>query len=581
MREKVSKKVPTLMDEVSDQTGAQRAASALARQYCALHPDVLHASPVNPRGEVTDADVADLVQSIREHGLLQPLVVRHKETLHPIQQYEVIAGHRRLHAARLAGLQAVRCMVVSLGQGRVLDDATALELMLTENSSRVDVSPLRESLALVALAKQHGRSVAELAARTGRTERWVRQRMALADLVPEWRERLEAGLVTLGAAVLLAGTDAERQQRLAERFRREPDSDVVAVRDVAWFVREGRRLDRAPWYLWLEVGGRPACESCPKRTDRQMTLIDEGGIEPGSCLDGACWDAKWAYQRAAGAIVETEMYGTIPTTDAYMPDKALRDLVPRPDTSHWNSQDKDDDAKESTTLADVASPRATVWVVSTAYNRNEVVGRGVRPEMVIESLQSLGMTAEADGVAQLVDRAKSMRDTAAARAASAVVRKTPSSAEILDRRIKQAVDAVYESVAAGADWMLQTTMRADFVLEMSIIDWLATAQYTSSGGPDQHLAEAVSKLQSMRSMRTWAGDDVAWSEEWRFYETQWRAARLMACVRRLWWSGVPQLYRVLVDQLRERGIETDLPDTLEALVGECKAEAQRLAEEAS
>lgn len=271
---------------------------------------VLHPSPLNPRRSMDDDALRELGESIRAHGLLQPLVVRERSE----GGYEVICGHRRRAAAKLVGVAHLDCMV------RELTDAQAVEAMLAENSKRRDVPPLEESDALLRLV-EWGQTPAALAERLGRTSKWVRDRLALARLVPELREMLAERRFGLGAAVRLTRLVDEDQVQLAERLGRTNWrlTAETAAREVQ---SAGKRLDRAPWPLDAPYGGQRACAGCVYRTDDQGDLFDTS--RGAHCLSSPCWRAKldvWVgEQRAAGTQVVENDYGD----------------GPRPnDTPHW------------------------------------------------------------------------------------------------------------------------------------------------------------------------------------------------------------------------------------------------------
>ena len=129
----------------------------------------LKAAPWNPRGEIAPESVADLAASIRSLGMIQPLVAMVGED----GEATLIAAHRRLAAARLAGLDRVPCDVL-VG----VDEATARRMTFIENLQRRDADPLLESERVGSLVKS-GMTQGEIASETGRGERWVARRLNL------------------------------------------------------------------------------------------------------------------------------------------------------------------------------------------------------------------------------------------------------------------------------------------------------------------------------------------------------------------------------------------------------------------
>jgi ParB/RepB/Spo0J family partition protein len=149
----------------------------------------------------SDAGLAELTASVKANGILQPLLVRAKGT-----KYELVCGHRRLAAARAAGLTEVPVFA------RELDDAGALAAQIVENLQREDAHALDEADAYRRLQADAKLDVATIAARVGRSVPYVYDRMRLADLVPEAKKLFREGRITPGHAVVLARLKPERQK---------------------------------------------------------------------------------------------------------------------------------------------------------------------------------------------------------------------------------------------------------------------------------------------------------------------------------------------------------------------------------
>ena len=140
-------------------------------------------NPNNPRKDV--GDVTELADSIKEQGLQQALVVTPDHEEHGERCYRVVIGHRRLAACKLAGIERVPCVV------RELDAKTERELMLVENCQRSDLTPLEEADGYQGLLDL-GAGVGELAAKTGRSESFVRGRLRIARIPADVRSGSEA-----------------------------------------------------------------------------------------------------------------------------------------------------------------------------------------------------------------------------------------------------------------------------------------------------------------------------------------------------------------------------------------------------
>lgn len=181
-------------------------------------------NPYQPR-EVFDAEaIAELAASIREKGLLQPLLVRRAG-----DGYQLIAGERRFRAAQLAGLTQVPIVV------RDVDDREALELALIENLQRENLNPVEEARAYRRLADEFQLGQEEIAQRVSKSRSAVTNSMRLLHLSPDVLARLESGEITAGhARSLLALADPESQIAAA----REIAAKRLSVRDTEKLVRE-------------------------------------------------------------------------------------------------------------------------------------------------------------------------------------------------------------------------------------------------------------------------------------------------------------------------------------------------------
>ncbi|GGM92660.1 chromosome partitioning protein ParB [Thermus composti] len=154
-------------------------------------------NPHQPRKRFSPEALEELAQSIREKGLLQPLLVRPKG-----EGYELVAGERRYRAAQMAGLQEVPALV------RDLSDREALELALVENLQREDLSPLEEARGYQALLEM-GLTQEEVAKRVGKARSTVANALRLLQLPLEVQEALEAGAITAGHARALLMLEPE------------------------------------------------------------------------------------------------------------------------------------------------------------------------------------------------------------------------------------------------------------------------------------------------------------------------------------------------------------------------------------
>jgi ParB family transcriptional regulator, chromosome partitioning protein len=170
--------------------------------------DRIDPNPRQPREVFDEDELAELAASIREVGLLQPLVVRRAG-----ERYELVAGERRLRAAGLAGLDHVPVVV------RETSDTDLLREALIENIHRTELNPLEEAAAYRQLLDDFGATHEELARRIGKSRPAVSNALRLLTLPPPVQRRVAAGVLSAGhAKALLALDSAAEQERLAERI---------------------------------------------------------------------------------------------------------------------------------------------------------------------------------------------------------------------------------------------------------------------------------------------------------------------------------------------------------------------------
>ena len=184
--------------------------------------DSIEPNPRQPR-EVFDPDaLAELVSSIREVGILQPVVVREVDP----GRYQLIMGERRWRASREAGQSTIPAIVRETGDDAMLRDA------LLENLHRQELNALEEAAAYQQLLEEFGTTHEELADRVGRSRSHVSNTIRLLNLAPSVQRRVAAGVLSAGhARALLALDDAESQEKLAARVVAEGLS-VRAVEEI-------------------------------------------------------------------------------------------------------------------------------------------------------------------------------------------------------------------------------------------------------------------------------------------------------------------------------------------------------------
>ena len=158
--------------------------------------DLVIRNPRNPRKHFAEEDLQDLAASIRQHGIVQPVVVR------PVEdgRFEIIAGERRWRAAQLAGLNEIPVLV------REVDDRTALELAIVENVQRADLNPVEEALGYEQLIAEYGYTQNDLGEIIGKSRSHVANSLRLLKLPDLVRDMLFAGTLSAGHARALIPT---------------------------------------------------------------------------------------------------------------------------------------------------------------------------------------------------------------------------------------------------------------------------------------------------------------------------------------------------------------------------------------
>jgi ParB/RepB/Spo0J family partition protein len=189
--------------------------------------DHIEPNPEQPRMVFEPAALDELAASIREHGVLQPILVR---PLGP-NTYQIVAGERRWRASRLAGLETIPALIEDI------DDDTALEIAIIENLQREDLTPLDEAAMYDRMVHEHGYSIRKLADKLGKDKGYLENRLRLADAPPEIRELVSLRKDSLSHAYeLMKVDDPKKRRRLAEQVARG-ELTLIKLRDKI----EGRR----------------------------------------------------------------------------------------------------------------------------------------------------------------------------------------------------------------------------------------------------------------------------------------------------------------------------------------------------
>jgi ParB family chromosome partitioning protein len=168
----------------------------MAEEVIQISIEELQPNPLQPRGVITPESLVDLVDSIKEHGILEPLVIARTPA-----GYQIIAGERRWRAAKLAGFTHVPSLV------RETSPKGMLEMALVENVQRVDLNAIDRAKGLERLMTEFGLTTSEIAARIGKSVAYVSNSIRLLSLPDALKDGLLSGLITEGHARALSSID--------------------------------------------------------------------------------------------------------------------------------------------------------------------------------------------------------------------------------------------------------------------------------------------------------------------------------------------------------------------------------------
>lgn len=191
---------------------------------CTLRVSEIEPNRLQPRKDFDEEAIASLAGSIKDHGLLQPIVVR------PFgRSYQIVAGERRWRAARVAGIDEVPVVI------KDLTDAETMQIALIENLQRENLNPVEEALCFKELSEKYGMTQERIAEITGRSRSSVANAVRILGLPEEVTELIKEGLISTGhAKVLLSLDDTELVKKLASRI---PEEEIT-VRALEKIVKE-------------------------------------------------------------------------------------------------------------------------------------------------------------------------------------------------------------------------------------------------------------------------------------------------------------------------------------------------------
>ena len=256
-----------------------------AFQFLAI--DTIHESTTNPRQTFEESKLHELAESIRQHGLIQPITVRPNAN-----GFEIVAGARRFRAAQLAEVFSLPARIVEL------TDAQAMEWQLVENSQRVDVHPYEEAQGFQRLLDLPGYDVTALVEKSGKSASHIYARLSLLQLIPEVAKAFTEERITASHANLLARLPQEHQAAAyAECWRKDwqdKEPHLLPAKHLSAWIQANLYLnlaeapfDREDTTLNPAAG---ACVTCPRRSGFNTSLFHD--VQGDQCLDALCYQAK-------------------------------------------------------------------------------------------------------------------------------------------------------------------------------------------------------------------------------------------------------------------------------------------------
>ena len=231
-------------------------------------------SSYNPRKNFDEASLAELAESIRRQGVLQPIGVRPMAD----DRFEIVFGERRYRASLMAGLEEIPAIVMEIS------DEAAEEMAITENLQRQDVTPMEEANAYQKLIESGRYDVQALTAQFGKSENYIRTRLKFVSLIPEIAQLLEQDEITISVATEICRYGADIQQQVYEQHLKEANAynswRGLKAAEVAKYIERNYTTDLSRYSF-----DKTLCASCPHNTNNMM-LFCEGGC--GNCSNRTC-----------------------------------------------------------------------------------------------------------------------------------------------------------------------------------------------------------------------------------------------------------------------------------------------------
>lgn len=207
MSKRLGKGLEALLPQIAEEDSVQT-----------INIDNLRPNPYQPRKQFEESKLKELADSIREHGIIQPIIVRKS-----FRGYEIVAGERRWRAARLAGLEEVNAVV------KEFDDRQMTEIALIENLQREDLNSIEVAEAYSSFMQKFGLTQEELAQKVGQSRSHVANFLRLLNLPAEIQNHVSRGTISMGHARAILGLENKQQQLLIAQKIIDEDLSVRMV----------------------------------------------------------------------------------------------------------------------------------------------------------------------------------------------------------------------------------------------------------------------------------------------------------------------------------------------------------------
>jgi ParB family chromosome partitioning protein len=252
--------------------------------FAQIKTEAIDFSPLNYRKYVEEEALQQFAEELKQHGIISPLTVRAGKK----NRYELVAGERRLRAARIAGLQTVPAAIVSL------TDEQVIEIQLAENLQRENPHPMHEAQAIGQM-QQTGKTIDEIAARLGKSKQFVYTRLKLLLLTEPFEEMILAGAISLQEALQIATLSGESQTEFfSEHCSKWKKDKNFRLGNVDYYLNHYRYdLKKAPFntkdkILVPEAG---ACTGCPSNSATLKSLFPDMAKQS-VCSNKECYNNK-------------------------------------------------------------------------------------------------------------------------------------------------------------------------------------------------------------------------------------------------------------------------------------------------